>query len=525
MISGTLGAAPGSAVTIGTNQNGGLTQMNVAMIGGIITGSNNQFASLPVATNGVHTPANAFGSFGTLVLSSSFAGYSGSIIQALNFLKTQITDAGDITFLEVNQALQEATGSVHLGRAGGTDGVLGGTNFSIGVAGDADLMHLDGDVVFVSGAIKAQAALNGASVKITDGGTIGPVSQADLITLTSDGDLTFKDGAFDLNIASHDGTNGLALAGTIVTATAANLNLNTGVTAGTAIASRVVSLDGSKDVAGLRNLSSEGIVLAASSLSGTALSIGGGDFSVNVDGLAVGPTIMATSTLSGTALSVGGGDFTVNVDGQVSAPLANFTTQVGTATLVASTVVSGTALNIGGGDFSVNVDGLAVGSTIMATTMVSGTALSVGGGDFSVNVDGAITAASADIDDIQIDGATIGHTNDTNIITLANQEMTIAADVDFTIGKTGGLNLADGTVTSTAAELNLIDGSSAGTVVNSKAVIYGAAGQVAATTVSGASNISANAFIMAGTNAAGDPKLFKLSVDGGIMLVSEAGTP
>jgi cytoskeletal protein CcmA (bactofilin family) len=38
-------------------------------------------------------------------------------------------------------------------------------------------------------------------------------------------------------------------------------------------------------------------------------------------------------------------------------------------------------------------------------------------------------------------------------------------------------------VTATAAELNLLDGSIAGTVVNSKAVIYGAAGQVEATTV------------------------------------------
>jgi hypothetical protein len=36
-------------------------------------------------------------------------------------------------------------------------------------------------------------------------------------------------------------------------------------------------------------------------------------------------------------------------------------------------------------------------------------------------------------------------------------------------------------VTSTAAELNLLDGSSAGTVVNSKAVIYGASGEVNAT--------------------------------------------
>jgi hypothetical protein len=502
MISGTVGAAPGSAVTIGTNQAGGLTQMNVAMIGGIMTGSNNQFSSLPVAglADALGMPANAFGTNGTLVLSSSFAGYSGSIIQALNHLKAlQAADAGgDVS----------GPGSSTDNALVKFDGVGGKTLLNTGVI----LSDSDG-----------LSAI--ASIALDDAGTIGPASVADLITLTGDGDLTFKDGAYDLNVASHDGTNGLALAGTIVTATAGNLNLNTGVTAGTAAAGKVVALDAQKDVAGVRNLSSEGIVLAASSLSGTALSIGGGDFSVNVDGLAVGPTIMATSTLSGTALSVGGGDFTVNVDGQVSAPLANFTTQVGTATLVASTVVSGTALSIGGGDFSVNVDGLAVGPTIMATSTLSGTALSVGGGDFSVNVHGVITAASADIDDIQIDGATIGHTNDTNIITLANQEMTIANDVDFTIGKAGGLNLADGAVLSTAAEINLIDGSSAGTVVNSKAVIYGAAGQVAATTVSGASNISANAFIMAGTNAAGQSKLFKLSVDGGIMLVSEAGTP
>jgi hypothetical protein len=44
------------------------------------------------------------------------------------------------------------------------------------------------------------------------------------------------------------------------------------------------------------------------------------------------------------------------------------------------------------------------------------------------------------------------------------------------------LNILDG-VTSTANELNLVDGSGAGTIINSKAVIYGAAGQVNATTL------------------------------------------
>lgn len=44
------------------------------------------------------------------------------------------------------------------------------------------------------------------------------------------------------------------------------------------------------------------------------------------------------------------------------------------------------------------------------------------------------------------------------------------------------LNILDG-VTSTSAELNLLDGSTAATVVNSKAVVYGSSGEVVGTTL------------------------------------------
>ena len=47
----------------------------------------------------------------------------------------------------------------------------------------------------------------------------------------------------------------------------------------------------------------------------------------------------------------------------------------------------------------------------------------------------------------------------------------------------GDFNLAGQTVTATGNELNLTDGSSAGTIVNSKAVIYGSSGEVNATTL------------------------------------------
>ena len=92
---------------------------------------------------------------------------------------------------------------------------------------------------------------------------------------------------------------------------------------------------------------------------------------------------------------------------------------------------------------------------------------------------GAITSASLAVDN----SGTIGCDADTDIITLANQSMTVADDVDVNIAKAGGLQLGGSAITSTAAELNLLDTSVAGSVVNSKAVIYSSAGQVAATTV------------------------------------------
>jgi len=57
-----------------------------------------------------------------------------------------------------------------------------------------------------------------------------------------------------------------------------------------------------------------------------------------------------------------------------------------------------------------------------------------------------------------------------------------------TVNVTGTFQLGSTTVTSSAAELNLLDGSIANTVVNSKAVIYGSAGQIAATTLTTSGN-------------------------------------
>jgi len=68
--------------------------------------------------------------------------------------------------------------------------------------------------------------------------------------------------------------------------------------------------------------------------------------------------------------------------------------------------------------------------------------------------------------------------NGTNVTSTA-AELNL---LDGVTANTAELNILDG-VTSTAAELNLVDGAVSNTVVNSKAVIYGSAGEVQATTV------------------------------------------
>ena len=63
-----------------------------------------------------------------------------------------------------------------------------------------------------------------------------------------------------------------------------------------------------------------------------------------------------------------------------------------------------------------------------------------------------------------------------------------------TLDAATALQIGGTAVSSNAGELNLVDGSSAGTVVNSKAVIYGSSGEVNATTLQiGGTSITSNA--------------------------------
>lgn len=76
--------------------------------------------------------------------------------------------------------------------------------------------------------------------------------------------------------------------------------------------------------------------------------------------------------------------------------------------------------------------------------------------------------------------AAVDLTVDDDLIVNGDIDLEGSIDVNGTT-ETDALSINGTSVTSTAAELNLLDGSSANTVVNSKAVIYGSSGELAGT--------------------------------------------
>ena len=94
------------------------------------------------------------------------------------------------------------------------------------------------------------SGITSSSVQVFDAdGTGSPLS----LSTTK---LTINDGANDFDIASHDGTNGLKLGGTLVTTSAGELNLLDGLTAGAVI-------DSNSDISGFRNITATGTVQAS----------------------------------------------------------------------------------------------------------------------------------------------------------------------------------------------------------------------------------------------------------------------
>jgi len=103
-------------------------------------------------------------------------------------------------------------------------------------------------------------------------------------------------------------------------------------------------------------------------------------------------------------------------------------------------------------DGTVTADAFAGPLTGDVTGNVSGTAATVTGAAQS-NITSLGTLTTLTVDNVIINGTTIGHTSDTDLITLADGVATVAGEISVTTLDIGGTN-----VSATATELNLIDG-------------------------------------------------------------------
>ncbi len=236
-----------------------------------------------------------------------------------------------------------------------------------------------------------------------------------------------------------------------VTSTATELNLLDGITAGTVSASLAVIADSNKDISGFRNITLSGELDAGSlDVSGDA----------DIDG-----TLEADAmTLNGTAITA-----TATLDTGISNNnVPKFTSGVADDDFLR---VNGTAIE--GRSASevlsdIGASAVAGSSSIVTTGALNSGSITSGFGTIdtgssTITTTGLISGGSLDIDNVLINGTTIGHTDDTDLITVADGLVTVAGEVQMTTLDIGGTN-----VTSTAAELNYSDLATLGTTAASK---------------------------------------------------------
>jgi hypothetical protein len=207
------------------------------------------------------------------------------------------------------------------------------------------------------------------------------------------------------------------------------------------------------------------------------------------------PTIYIHSNTSPIAnyLRIGGHDGTtahVDVVGGTTLALQIGGASQATVTAAVLNIPAGNTYQVNGTDvLSNNTLGTGVLTSSLTTVGVlnSGSITSgfgsIDNGSSTITTTGLISGGSLDIDDILIDGTTIGHTDDTDLLTLTSGLVTVAGEVSMTTLDIGGtnvsstaaeLNILDG-VTATAAEINISDGDTSATgttVADADRVVY-----------------------------------------------------
>ena len=116
--------------------------------------------------------------------------------------------------------------------------VIGSIGFSAPEEGSSGDARLVGASIFAEADATFSSSVNSTDLVFATGDS---AAASEKFRIDSTGQATFADGAIDVDIASHDGTNGLKLGGTLVTATASQINATrTTATTGKSIAMAIV---------------------------------------------------------------------------------------------------------------------------------------------------------------------------------------------------------------------------------------------------------------------------------------------
>ena len=315
---------------------------------------------------------------------------------------------------------------------------------------------------------------DGSDVFLKDAGT-----QYAALTNTS-GNLIIKSGS--TTAATFDGAN-VTFAGTVTIGSAAiseaELETIDSVTAGTVAASKAVVVDSNKDIGAFRNVTLTGELDAATldisgdadidgTLEADAITIGGTAINTVIAGVTV------TNATNAAHVSVADNEST-NEDNLI--PFIEDTSATGNVGLESD------------GDLTYNPSTGRLTATQLAGTLQTAA---------QANITSLGTLTTLTVDNVIINGTTIGHTDDTDLITLADGIATVAGEISVTTLDIGGTNVA-----ATAAELNIMDGgpsASSPTVVDADRVVFndnGTMKQVAMTDISAYTDAGATALAIA----------------------------
>ena len=262
-------------------------------------------------------------------------------------------------------------------------------------------------------------------------------------------------------------------------------------TAGTLTASKAIIVDSDSKIDVLK--SGDLVITGSSNTIGHAddtdlLTIASGTFTV------AGTTITTGLTIGGTGITSTASELNI-LDGVTSTAaelnIVDGDTSATSTTLAAADRIvvndAGTMKQVALSDLETFMeDALDTGTNLTTVGALNAGSITSGFGTIdtgssAITTTGLISGGSLDIDDVLINGTTIGHTDDTDLMTVASGLLTVAGEISVTTLDIGGTN-----VTSTATELNLMDGgTSAGTtaVAGGDGIVTNDGGTMRQTTV------------------------------------------